>query len=111
MFTCPDQSSVEDVLDYVKVSDLVAFAWPLDGEVSAEQELVMSCLLSHGLPTTMHFAPGLAALSTPKSKENARKNVQKLIDRWSVGHFVSFMLFLQFCFHLCKKPNSCPLLV
>uniref|UniRef100_A0A915A692 Pre-rRNA-processing protein TSR1 homolog n=1 Tax=Parascaris univalens TaxID=6257 RepID=A0A915A692_PARUN len=85
VFTCPDQSSLENVLDYVKVSDLVAFAWPLDGEVSAEQELFMSCLLSHGLPTTMHFAPGLAALPTAKSKENARKNVQKLIDRWSFG--------------------------
>ncbi|VDM38950.1 unnamed protein product [Toxocara canis] len=85
VFVCPKQSCLEEVFDVVKVSDVVAFAWPLDGEVSAEQELFMSCLLSHGLPATMHFAPGIAALSTPKSKENARKNIERLIGKWSFG--------------------------
>uniref|UniRef100_A0A0R3RS24 Pre-rRNA-processing protein TSR1 homolog n=1 Tax=Elaeophora elaphi TaxID=1147741 RepID=A0A0R3RS24_9BILA len=83
VFAAPDCSSTDVVLDYVKVSDVIAFIWPADGEITAEDDILMSTLLAHGLSVTIHFVPGLSA--TTKQKEIIRKNVSKLITNWSFG--------------------------
>lgn len=70
------------MLDYVKVSDVVTFLWPSNGEVTSEDDILMSTLLAHGLPATCHFVPGLGSTVPAKQKEIARKNVLKLIENW-----------------------------
>lgn len=82
-FTCPNLNRMDDILHSVAGSDVVAFIWPLSGEITTDNETLMSMLLSYGIPATLHFIPGIATISAQKQKEAARKNVQKLIDRWS----------------------------
>ncbi|VDK49588.1 unnamed protein product [Anisakis simplex] len=85
MFLSANGKNVNEILDMIKVSDLIAFIWPLNGEITSEEDLLISCLLSHGLPTSLHFVPALNNLTTPKSKDSARKCVEKLITKWSFG--------------------------
>lgn len=81
VFASPHCSNTDVVLDYVKVSDVIAFVWPANGEITAEDDILMSTLLAHGLAVTLHFLPGLCTASTTKKKE-IRKNVTKLITNW-----------------------------
>ncbi|VDM19653.1 unnamed protein product [Wuchereria bancrofti] len=85
VFTAPDCSNINDVLDYVKISDVIAFIWPSNGEITTEHDILMSTLLAHGLSVAVHFVPGLCATATTKQKEIIRKNVTKLIANWSFG--------------------------
>ncbi|VBB29208.1 unnamed protein product [Acanthocheilonema viteae] len=85
VFTAPGCSNTDVALDYVKVSDIIAFIWPANGEITAEDDILMSTLLAHGLPVTVHFVPGLGIAETTKQKEIIRKNVAKLITNWSFG--------------------------
>lgn len=82
VFAAPDCSNTDAVLDYVKVSDVIAFIWPAYGEITAEDNILMSTLLAHGLSVTVHFVPGLGTIATTKQKEIMRKNVIKLITNW-----------------------------
>lgn len=81
MFAAPDCSSIDAVLDYLKISNVMAFIWPATGEITVEDDILMSTLLAHGLAATVHFVPGLSTAVT-KHKEVIRKNVTKLITNW-----------------------------
>ncbi|VDN59125.1 unnamed protein product [Dracunculus medinensis] len=86
MFAVVDYNNFNDLLCCIKVSDVVAFLWPLNEiELNEKEEQFMSALLSHGLPSVINFVPGLGTLKTPKDKEVARKNIQNLIFKWSFG--------------------------
>ncbi|MCP9261392.1 Pre-rRNA-processing protein TSR1 [Dirofilaria immitis] len=84
VFTAPNCSDIDIVLDYVKISDVIAFIWPSCAEVTEDDSILMSILLALGLSVTVHFVPGLGTMTT-KQKEIARKNVTKLIANWSFG--------------------------
>ncbi|EFO26325.1 hypothetical protein LOAG_02163 [Loa loa] len=86
VFTAPNYVNTDVILDYVKISDVIAFIWPANGEITVKDDILMSTLLAHGLPVTMHFVPGLCASATTKQKEIIRKNVTKLIANWSFGN-------------------------
>ncbi|VDK70088.1 unnamed protein product [Litomosoides sigmodontis] len=85
MFAAPNCSDTDAVLDYLKISDVIAFIWPATGEITAEDDILMSTILAHGLAATVHFVPGLSTAVTTKHKEVIRKNVAKLITNWSFG--------------------------
>ncbi|KAK6047268.1 hypothetical protein COOONC_15223, partial [Cooperia oncophora] len=44
----PDPKKVDDVLDCIKVSDVVCFLWPTDGELSDEDRLLLTIIKAHG---------------------------------------------------------------
>ncbi|OZC11744.1 hypothetical protein X798_00924 [Onchocerca flexuosa] len=83
VFGAPNCANTDVVLDYVKVSDVIAFIWPANAEITTEDDILISTLLAHGLSVTVHFVPGLSTMATTKQKEIARKNVTKLISNWS----------------------------
>uniref|UniRef100_A0A915Q0X5 Pre-rRNA-processing protein TSR1 homolog n=1 Tax=Setaria digitata TaxID=48799 RepID=A0A915Q0X5_9BILA len=85
VFATPDCSNTDVILSYLKVSDVIAFIWPSTGEITAKNDILMSTILAHGLPVTIHFVPGLGttATGTAKQKEIIIKNVTKMIKNWS----------------------------
>ncbi|VDM95713.1 unnamed protein product [Thelazia callipaeda] len=85
VFTAPLLFCTDVVLNYLKIADVVVFIWPSNCEITTENDILISTLLSYGLPTTMHFVPKLGAVTIPKQKENIRKNVSKMIANWSFG--------------------------
>lgn len=66
-------------------SDVMAFLWPLSGEISEELSTILNVVSHYGLPTTLHFLPGLNTLKKPKLKEHARNVVRKLMIKWYVA--------------------------
>ncbi|KAJ1367860.1 hypothetical protein KIN20_028868 [Parelaphostrongylus tenuis] len=79
-FLTPDHEKVDDVLDCIKVSDLVCLLWPCDGELSQENHLLLTIMKAHGLPSVINIAPGLSNIPIGKRREDARKIVQTLIS-------------------------------
>ncbi|GMS84072.1 hypothetical protein PENTCL1PPCAC_6247, partial [Pristionchus entomophagus] len=84
-FLTPDSTVLDDVLDSIKVSSVLLLVWPLDGEISEWTELLISAILSHGVPSIINVVPGLASINSGKVKETTRRNVEKLIDKWSLS--------------------------
>lgn len=78
-FLVPNQWKVDDVLDCIKVSDLVCILWPYDGELSRNDQLLLTIMKAHGLPSVVNIAPGLSNIPIGKRREDARKSVQTLI--------------------------------
>lgn len=78
-FLTPDHEKVDDVLDCVKISDLVCLLWPSDGELSQRNRLLLTIMKAHGLPSVINVAPGLSSIPIGKRREDARKSVQALI--------------------------------
>uniref|UniRef100_A0A914WYA7 Pre-rRNA-processing protein TSR1 homolog n=1 Tax=Plectus sambesii TaxID=2011161 RepID=A0A914WYA7_9BILA len=83
-FVVPDPRKLHEVLDALKIVDTLALIWPLDGELDESSELLLSAIFSHGVPATLHLVYGLSSLNS-KQKEIARKNVNRLMDKWSFG--------------------------
>uniref|UniRef100_A0A0K0CVH5 Pre-rRNA-processing protein TSR1 homolog n=1 Tax=Angiostrongylus cantonensis TaxID=6313 RepID=A0A0K0CVH5_ANGCA len=78
-FLTPNHEKVDDVLDCVKMSDLVCLLWPSDGELSQRNRLLLTIMKAHGLPSVINVAPGLSSIPIGKRREDARKSVQALI--------------------------------
>ncbi|PIO75356.1 AARP2CN domain protein [Teladorsagia circumcincta] len=75
----PDPAKVDDVLDCIKVSDVVCFLWPTNGELSDEDRLLLTIVKAHGLPSIVNVTPNFAQIPIGKKREDARKHVQSLI--------------------------------
>ena len=75
---CPVTAHIENVLDCLKVSDVVLFAWPLDGALSSEQDVLVSVIMAHGLPSHVNVVSGLP--DKGKQRDKLRQNVTSLID-------------------------------
>ncbi|VDD91053.1 unnamed protein product [Enterobius vermicularis] len=84
-FITPNLSRLNEVLSVSASSDVMAFLWPLSGEISEELSTILNVVSHYGLPTTLHFLPGLNTLKKPKLKEHARNVVRKLMIKWSFG--------------------------
>lgn len=81
-FAAPDLSNLDVVLSYVKASDVIMFIWPAERSVTEKDEILLSALLSHGLPSTVHVVPGLGCVNTPKQREAITKSVKKMLEAW-----------------------------
>ncbi|CAJ0606670.1 unnamed protein product [Cylicocyclus nassatus] len=79
-FLTPDLSKHDNVLDSIKVSDVVCFLWPTEAELSEEHHLLLTIVKSHGLPSYVNVAPHLNEIPLGKKREDARKHVQTLIS-------------------------------
>jgi hypothetical protein len=79
-FVCPNPLYTDNVLDCLKVSDTVLILWPLDSQLSNANELLMSTMMAHGLPATLHVVSGLP--SNGKLRDHLRKGLGKLLERW-----------------------------
>ncbi|ETN74250.1 AARP2CN domain protein [Necator americanus] len=78
-FLSPDLSRLDDVLASIKVSDVVCFLWPIEGELNQEQNLLLTIMKAHGLPSFVNVNPHLENVPVGKKREDARKRVQSLI--------------------------------
>ncbi|KAK5984046.1 Pre-rRNA-processing protein TSR1 [Trichostrongylus colubriformis] len=76
----PDPKKVDDVLDCIKVSDVVCFLWPSDGELDVEDRLLLTIIKAHGLPSIVNVTPNFNQIPIGKKREDARKHVQSLIN-------------------------------
>ncbi|VDK43682.1 unnamed protein product, partial [Cylicostephanus goldi] len=79
-FLTPDLSKYDNVLDSIKVSDVVCFLWPTEAELSEEHHLLLTIVKAHGLPSYVNVAPHLNDIPIGKKREDARKHVQALIS-------------------------------
>ncbi|XGW08045.1 hypothetical protein V3C99_010847 [Haemonchus contortus] len=75
----PDPKRVDDVLDCIKVSDIVCFLWPTDGELNEENRLLLTIIKAHGLPSIVNVTPNFSQIPVGKKREDARKHVQSLV--------------------------------
>lgn len=90
----PDTSRLDDVLDCLKVSDVLAVVWPLNGEISEWDQLLLSAIKAHGIyiynlfiffpgiPTVINIVPGLTEIQSGKKRDEARKSVQSAVCKW-----------------------------
>lgn len=75
---CPNVGNMHDVLDIVKVADVLLLVHTLD-DLDSYMEMLLSSILSHALPTTIHVAVGLDTLN-PKKKSDAKKAILKTME-------------------------------
>jgi len=78
-FVIPPVNDLYAILDSVKVSDTVLFVWPGDEELEEPANLVLSSILSQGLPTPVHAIIGTEELSS-KKKQAAKHSVIQDIE-------------------------------
>jgi len=78
-FVIPPVNDLFAILDSVKVSDTVLFLWPGDEELEEASNLLLSSILSQGLPTPVHAIVGTEELSS-KKKASAKQSVIQDIE-------------------------------
>ncbi|KAI6188341.1 Pre-rRNA-processing protein TSR1-like protein [Aphelenchoides besseyi] len=79
-FLCPEVNQLDNLLDCLKVSDVVLLLWPTDAQLSDDQRIFLDIILAHGLPTPMNLVAGLPGQG--KQREQLRKGVTKTIEKW-----------------------------
>uniref|UniRef100_A0A914YDT3 Pre-rRNA-processing protein TSR1 homolog n=1 Tax=Panagrolaimus superbus TaxID=310955 RepID=A0A914YDT3_9BILA len=82
-FVCPLTTHLDNVLDCLKVSDVVLFVWPLEEDLTETQSLLMSTILAHGLPSSINVVGDIP--SKGKQRDQLRHTVLQLIDSWSLN--------------------------
>uniref|UniRef100_A0A7E4VKB0 Pre-rRNA-processing protein TSR1 homolog n=1 Tax=Panagrellus redivivus TaxID=6233 RepID=A0A7E4VKB0_PANRE len=80
-FVCPILAHTDNVLDCLKVSDIVLFAWPANEGLTDEQGLLMSTILAHGFPTAIHLVSGIP--SKGKQRDKLLANVKDTMKEWN----------------------------
>ncbi|PAV75178.1 hypothetical protein WR25_25488 [Diploscapter pachys] len=83
-FACPPTSNTDDVLDFVKTSDVVCFVWPLSGQLTQSQLTLVTSIKAQGMPSIVNILPGLTAIQSGKKREEARSSVMKTINQLSL---------------------------
>ena len=64
------------------MTDVILFVWPLEEELTEEQDLLMSTILAHGIPASINVVGDIP--SKGKQRDKLRQPVIKLIDNWSL---------------------------
>ena len=81
-FVCCTQN-LENVLDVCKVADCCVFVCnTADGEeavMNAQTDLVLTCLRTQGLPTSVGFIGGMASGMAPKMKTAMKKYATRYV--------------------------------
>ncbi|WKX96675.1 hypothetical protein Q1695_012815 [Nippostrongylus brasiliensis] len=81
----PNPAKIDDVLDCIKVSDVVCFLWPTDGELSEENNLLLTIIKAHGLPSIVNVIPNIAQIPIGKKREETRKQAVLAISNASMN--------------------------
>ncbi|VDL85073.1 unnamed protein product [Nippostrongylus brasiliensis] len=81
----PNPAKIDDVLDCIKVSDVVCFLWPTDGELSEENNLLLTIIKAHGLPSIVNVIPNIAQIPVGKKREETRKQAVLAISNASMN--------------------------
>ena len=87
-FLCPSPQSLESLFDCLRVSDALLVLWPTDVEEIDAHRALLDLLLAHGVPEIMHVTVGLPPPG--KQREQARKTIQRAIEKWFVHLKVIF---------------------
>jgi len=80
-FIRPDCSSVLGLLDTLKVVDTILFMISADGGFDRDVDLLMTCILAQGLPSTVVAITDLDKIPLKKQNE-AKQCIQKDIENW-----------------------------
>ncbi|CAD6197726.1 unnamed protein product [Caenorhabditis auriculariae] len=83
-FLTPSQQMMDDVLDSVKICDILCVLWPLDGNISDWDNLLLSLVKANGIPKVVNVVPGLSMIPA-KKREEMRKNIESHIANWSLN--------------------------
>uniref|UniRef100_A0A1I7T3P4 Pre-rRNA-processing protein TSR1 homolog n=2 Tax=Caenorhabditis tropicalis TaxID=1561998 RepID=A0A1I7T3P4_9PELO len=85
-FLTPPKEDVDSVLDAIRASDVLCFLWPLSGELSEWDEQLLTIVKAAGLPTIVSVVPGLGGIQNHKKKEDVRKGIEFVIQKWSMSN-------------------------
>ncbi|KAH7727402.1 pre-rRNA-processing protein TSR1 isoform X2 [Aphelenchoides avenae] len=80
---CPDPENVDNVLDCLKVSDVLVIIWPINHELSSKEQTLLTTAMAHGLPTTVHVTAGLPI--SGKQRDHLRKGLRGRMQEWNFG--------------------------
>ncbi|CAJ0963382.1 unnamed protein product, partial [Mesorhabditis belari] len=83
-FLSPSTEILEDVLNSLKVTDVVCLVWPMSGELSPKEELLISSMLAHGIPTTINLVFNNEKQLSAKQRDLQWNNLKKTIGRYSI---------------------------
>ncbi|XP_025411030.1 pre-rRNA-processing protein TSR1 homolog [Sipha flava] len=87
-FIRPDCSSVLGLLDTLKVVDTILFIVSADSGFDRDVDLLMTCILAQGLPSTVVAITDLDKIPLKKQNE-AKQCIQKDIENWLPDEKVS----------------------
>lgn len=79
-FLTPNQNSILDVLDCVKVSDLLIIIWPTEDEILKKNINLLNILFKQGLPSMLHLTVGVP--HNGKLRCQMRKSIEKSLSYW-----------------------------
>jgi len=77
----PDRNNLFAILDSAKVADSFLFILPASGELDGLSESCLSCLISQGLPPSLHAVQGLKHVPI-KKQSDVRKTLNKKLEKW-----------------------------
>lgn len=78
-FIVPQTGNIHATMDAVKVANTLMFLYSAEEGMDEEGELLLTVLLAHGLPSTVHVIQGLSKVPA-KKRNDARQMVQKFVD-------------------------------
>lgn len=82
-FMCCTQN-LESVLDVCKVADACVFVCNTvngeDGVMNAQTDLILTCLRTQGLPTSVGLIEGMASDMAPKMKTSMKKYASRWVE-------------------------------
>jgi len=78
---CPPMGDLFSILDAAKVADSFLFLLPASGELDEFSKRCLTCLIAHGLPSSIHAIQGLKHV--PMKKQNdTKKSLSKQLEKW-----------------------------
>jgi len=78
---CPPIGDLFSILDAAKVADSFLFLLPASGELDEFSKRSLTCLIAHGLPSSIHAIQGLKHV--PLKKQNdTKKTLNKQLEKW-----------------------------
>jgi len=79
-FMCPNQGNSFDIIDCLKVSDVVMLLWPLGSKLSIQSQDMIGLIFSQGVPPILNVIMGLPP--NGKQRQFLRKTLSEELTKW-----------------------------
>lgn len=81
-FLTPDQNDIMEVLDCIKVSEVLLIIWPIKTDLSEDNKKLLTICSMQGLPVMLHLAVGVS--HNGKLRDQMRKIIEKTMSYWYI---------------------------
>lgn len=79
-FLSPNPANIMDLLDCVRISELLVVVWPAEEPITEDQRQLFSILLAQGQPVMLHLTVGLP--QNGKHRDKMRKTLERSMANW-----------------------------